>query len=376
MNSRFITFAAGTSALLLTFRSACADVIHIARPNYQNLTAATGALQTKNPAVVHIQGLIKPVATAPSDGAVRLTAASFGQPLARWIPSSDFPGTQSYAARIATEVRAVLYPPAGANRTAVEASGTAFRYKYLLFSTKPGESDVTSQFDSIDAWFTAADKATVNAQIIKLRDAIANAPLDNSLRDLLLDCYYDLAVAGMQGAKKKLATLATKRLGLQLASPFIIDEEIATYEQLVTMVEGVLAKYAELLSITVDGVEPADFDQSVTRGMPMGYYVFIKQQPNRNATPTQFVSSTRTTLLTCASWPTTSAIRPNSPGFAACGRAPMTSPKAATPSPKSCARPRSISSSCAGSTRRTSSRPAMPPAPMPPSTAWKPPWPT
>lgn len=291
MNSRSLTFAAGTSALLLTFPSAYADITNIVRPDYQNLTAATGAVQSVNPTVVHIQGLITPVATAPSDGAVRLTEASFGQPLARWIPSSDFQSTQSYAARIVSEVRAVLYPPSGANRTAVETSGAAFRYKYLLFSTTPGESDVTSQFDSIDAWFTAADKAVVNAQIIKLRDAIANAPLDNSLRDLLLECYYDLAVAGMQGAKKKLAALATKRLGFEIVSPFIIDEEISTYEQLVTQVEGVLAKYAELLSVTVDGVDPADFDESVARGMPMGYYVFIKQQPNRNATPTQFVSS-------------------------------------------------------------------------------------
>ncbi len=290
MNTRLLTPA----ALLLTLSPLWADVTNYVRPDFQNITA-TGTLQQKNPYVIFWQGHIKPVASAPSDGAVRLTEAAFGQPFAPYLPDGD--GNAAYAARIAEEVRAVLYPPAGANRTVVETGGTAFRYKWLLFSPNPGETDVTNHFENIDAWFSAADRATVNTQIAKLRDAIAAAPLDTGLRHLLLDCYYDLAVAEMQGAKKKLATLATKRLGLQLSSPFIIDEEIATYQELITQVEGVLAKYAELLSFTAEGVDPAEFDERLPHGMPMGYYIFIHEQPYRNSVASQYATSTDTATV-------------------------------------------------------------------------------
>lgn len=290
MNTRLLTPA----ALLLTLSPLWADVTNYVRPDFQNITA-TGTLQQKNPYVIFWQGHIKPVASAPSDGAVRLTEAAFGQPFAPYLPDGD--GNAAYAARIAEDVRTVLYPPAGANRTIVETSGTAFRYKWLLFSPNPGETDVTNHFENIDAWFSAADRATVNTQIAKLRDAIAAAPLDTGLRHLLLDCYYDLAVAEMQGAKKKLATLATKRLGLQLTSPFIIDEEIATYQELVTLLDGVLGKYAELLSFTAEGVDPAEFDERLPHGMPMGYYIFIHEQPYRNSVASQYATSTDTATV-------------------------------------------------------------------------------
>ena len=67
MNSRSLTFAAGTSALLLTLPPAWAAVTNVVRPDYQNLTAASGALQAKNPGLTPIQGHIKPAASAPSD---------------------------------------------------------------------------------------------------------------------------------------------------------------------------------------------------------------------------------------------------------------------------------------------------------------------
>lgn len=172
----------------------------------------------------------------------------------------------------------------------VEESTAAFRYKWLLFSPNPGG---LLAFENIDTWFTAADRVTVNAQIARLRDAIAAAPLDTGLRHLLLDCYYDLAVAEMQGAKNKLATLATKRLGLQLTSPFIIDDEIATYQELVAY--GVLAKYAELLAYTTEGVDPADFDDRVPHGIP--FPVSTREQPNRNSVATQYATATVTATV-------------------------------------------------------------------------------
>src|SRR6185295_18274327 len=104
MNPRFPALA----ALLLMPLPLRADVTNIVRPDFQNITAS-GTLQIKNPSVILIQGHIKPSTGAPTDGAVRLPEASFGQPLAPWIPDSGSTGNPAFAARIAAEVRAALY---------------------------------------------------------------------------------------------------------------------------------------------------------------------------------------------------------------------------------------------------------------------------
>ena len=280
--------------------SAQADIVHFVRPDFQNLsgpgTNRTALGRDPNPGLIWIQGLIKPAATAPSDGAARLTEASFGQPFSPYIyPATTNTGT--YAAQVVAQVRQALYPPRGTTRTNVINSTAAFRYKWLLFSPTPGETDVTTHFQNMGDWFGNPERAIVNTNIAILRDAIAISPLDTELRDLLLDCYYDLAVAEMQFAKKSLASLAAKHLGLTVTSPFVIDDEIAIYESLITLETNVLAKYSELLSMTMEGVDPADFDDREGPGKPMGLYIFLRQQPYRNATASEYATDTGTEVI-------------------------------------------------------------------------------
>ncbi len=276
--------------------SVSAALVSIARPDYQNLSGA-GAVNSKNPAVTVFQGLIKPPATAPFDGAEHLTEAAFGQPFAPWISPSSTTPTGTYAADVVATVRNFLYPRPGALRPEVLSSSAAFRYKWLLFSPNPGESDVTSHFQSMSNWFGLSERALVASQILVLRDALAVSPLDTGLRHLLLDCYYDLAVAEMQFTKQQLSTLAAKHLGLTVTSPFVIDEEIAIYTNVIAMEAGVLAKYGELLSTTVEGVDPADFDGRERPGKPMGLYTFLHEQPYRNATASEYATDTQAAVL-------------------------------------------------------------------------------
>lgn len=187
--------------LAISVASAQAAITNFVRPDFQNLSGpGTVSGRDPNPGLILMQGLIKPAATAPTDGGNRLTEVSFGQPFSPYIFRGTSDPTNTYAAQVVAQVRSVLYPlTTGTNgaRTNVLASTAAFRYKWLLFSPTPGESDVTTHFQSMSNWFGNPERALVNTQILILRDALAISPLDTGLRDLLLDCYYDLAVAEM-----------------------------------------------------------------------------------------------------------------------------------------------------------------------------------
>ncbi len=281
--------------LVLSAASAQARITNFVRPDFQNLSGpGTVSGRDTNPGLIPMQGLIKPAATAPTDGGNRLTEVSFGQPFSPFIFRSTSDPSSTYAAQVVAQVRSVLYPPSASTRANVMNSTAAFRYKWLLFSPTPGEIDVTTHFQSMSNWFGAPERTLVNTQIPILRDALAISSLDTGLRDLLLDCYYDLAVAEMQFAKQSLASLAAKHLGLTLTSPFVIDDEINTYETLIALETNVLAKYAELLSMTTEGVDPADFDDRVQPGLAMGLYVFLRQQPSRNATASDYATDSGT----------------------------------------------------------------------------------
>lgn len=278
--------------------SARAEFESFIRPDFQNLTGPGLVFgRDPNPGLIPIQGLIKPVASAPTDGSVSLTEASFGQPFSAYLFQNEGGETGTYAAQVVAQVRSVLYPPHGSTRAEVQSSGTAFRYKWLLFSPSDGETDVTSHFENMDAWFGDPERALADEQILVLRDALAVSPLDTGLRDQLLECYYDLAIAEMQFAKKRLASLAAKHLGFELTSPFIIDEEIAIYESLVELEKGVLEKYAELLSTPIEGVDPNDFDSRERVGTPMGLYTFVHQQPYRNIIASEYATDTGYELI-------------------------------------------------------------------------------
>ena len=286
-------FAGYSAALLLclTTGPVSAAVTTLARPDYQNLSSANAAVQAKNPAVnITAGGVVKPAATAPTNGADRLTECSFGEPFTPWGPDDG-----SWAHDLAASVRASVYGAPGLTRAQLLGSTFPFRYKRLLFSPEAGETDVTNHFQKIGDWYGQAERDAANAQIAVLRDAIAASPFNTGLRHLLLDIYYDLAVAEMQFANKKLAELATMRLGFVATGPFIIDTEIQAYEEMVAFVESVLDKYQELLSEAIEGVEPSDFDPDpAVKNMPMGYYIFIRGQKTRNATPSQYVDESGT----------------------------------------------------------------------------------
>jgi len=215
-----------------------------ARAQYQNPSSELTDIQQQYPGVIFYGGYIK----APGDtqnGDVILQESAFGQPFSEWYPSD------TYGSEVVASVITALYPTEEqkASRVGIEGSGKPFRYKWLLYDGTG--TDVTA-FDpsTFETLFTQADRDIIADQIEILKEAVAASPLDTSLRDTLLDVYYDLAVAEMQATKPLLARLASLRLGIEeLSSPekFIIDEEISTYEEIATTTQAAIDQFASLL---------------------------------------------------------------------------------------------------------------------------------
>ena len=266
------------------------------RPTFDNLSSLGGT--TGNGFVTSsIQGdanLTKAsggISGAVNDGATTLEEFSVGQSFAPFTPYRE------YAQEEASRIRASLYPGPTENRAQVEGGGKPFRYLSLLYSADPEESDITSHFEQMGTWYGPAEQLAINAAIDELRTALAIAPLDTGLRNLLLDAYTDRAIAEMQFIKTDLVELGKKRLGLESVSLFIIDEEIEILERVTQKLRVILSGYGQLFGERMEGVEPHDFDPSVPRGVPFGYYVFQKQQPNRNQTPSRYFESENSSAL-------------------------------------------------------------------------------
>ena len=270
-----------------------------ARPNYEN---ASGNLEGGG--VILYDGIINPntsgVDAAPNSNGIFLSEATWGHPVAlnqSFGPAGDFVLRKSDN----SGVYDVLYPDGyrsteGVNLTRNDMEdaelGGVFRYKWLLYSDESGNSPVLNIFeqsfqnidDDENPWFNDSDRLAASEQIEVLRKALASAPINQELQIALLNTYYDLATAEIQFARKRQAKLSTVRLGLQTANnPFIIDDEIQLYRELIQVTGQAIAWYADLFSTTMEGVEPGDFDSNF-RGVTFGRYIFTHRVPGRRQT--------------------------------------------------------------------------------------------
>ena len=261
-----------------------------ARAEFRNLSSSQAATQAANPGVASFNGYIKG-SQSQSGGAEVLQECAFGQAFSQWFPSD------TYAAPILATVKDALYPNVtpSSTRQTIADSAKPFRYKYLLYNGTG--TDVTA-FDpsNMETWFTQADRNEIYAQITVLKAAIAASPLDTGLRNLLLDIYFDLAVAEMQAAKPKLAELAKVHLGLTLpdTGKFIIDKEIDTYLAIDTAYQSAINQFQSLLATPFPDIDPSSFDPRIPAGTPLGQYLFRVEQANRQSTPSEYANENGT----------------------------------------------------------------------------------
>lgn len=225
-----------------------------------------------------------PAVPKAADLGLELVSSAFGEMFAPRPSEKDLD-------RLVIEAQRLLYPqfpPGTTSRDQVEASATAFRYKYLLYTRSADKIRVDlARFNS---WYGVAERNKAVDAIAILRRVLQQDPVSPEGRNTLLDAYYDLAVAEVQSIKMSQGTLAEYRLGFKLPPPggFVIDEEIALHKAMTQQYEFVLAKYGELLNDRM-GVNTASVDATARAGIPLGAYIFQREQPVRSQNASQFV---------------------------------------------------------------------------------------
>ena len=227
-------------------------------------------------------GLEQAVPTA-NDSGITLSQSAIAQPFSAGQPYPNFVQEQILLAQD------LLYPDTTQTREQIEGSGKAFRYKPLLFSND-GESAISSDFERIEEWYGAAERSAAETAVEFLANGLKFAPEDPTLRNAILDAYYDLAVAEVQFIKVKLGTMAEWRLGF-MASPsngFIINEEIELHKEIISNYQFILHLYGEFLNrrfaTNVNKIAPGS-----SQGIPFGAYVFQKEQFRRNQLAVSFI---------------------------------------------------------------------------------------
>ncbi len=146
-------------------------------------------------------------------------------------------------------VRKLLYYPNADNTPDFQKDAAAFRYKELLYKDDAGL--VYPDFSVMGSYWGPAElQRSRDAEAILLT-AMARHESPAYGR-LLLDIYYDRAVAETIVAKEKLVLAERARLGLSQVPPpsgFVIDNEIMHYQAALDGLRGALQLYFELFDL-------------------------------------------------------------------------------------------------------------------------------
>jgi hypothetical protein len=282
----------GSVALRLAVTAAAQpNIAFVVYPEFENVLADSQGNPTDQNSLAIFGGSVglysppgaadAPVIPESAEG-IQLADCSFGETLARLVPYANFEVETIQSAQ------AILYPPASANtRELIAGSGTAFRYRQLLY-TSDG-TGVRAEFETITDYFGDTERQRARDGIDVLRQAIKYSPLNRSLRHALLDGYYDFILAEAQHVKNDLAQVAKYRLGLVALPPgeFIIDREISGYEGIVRKYESILDEYGKLF-VDRGGVDVSRIDGNAPPGIILGQWIFQQEQPQRSQLAAQY----------------------------------------------------------------------------------------
>lgn len=213
----------------------------------------------------------EPTIPSAADSGIRLEKSSIAQTFSMGIPYVG------YVEDFVVQAQELLYPGEELNREQTEASGKAFRYKPLIFA-EDSDGAISSDFERIGDWYTPEDRVNALAAIDIMAQAIRFGAQDPTLRNAILDAYYDLALAEVQSVKLLQGSLSEWRLGFLTApsNGFIINEEINLQKEILERYEYVLGEYGTFpgsrFSQNVNQI-----DSTTQMGLPTGAWIFREQ---------------------------------------------------------------------------------------------------
>lgn len=227
-------------------------------------------------------------------GTYNLAASSFGQPVSRSIASFTYRNDL-----IQTVLGMLYYEYAG--KAGLLPEEAAFRYKNKLYTAEASATQFKrNQLDLLTMWGDAEKQRAEEAAEL-LKEAIRFMPNDAGLRWVLLDIYYDTALANQILANEKRAQAYEVALGENSSvtnqypnagSGFQINTEIAILEDARALYKSASSGYFSLLldplGVDVATLSPVSGNKPVPPspenkpGPPFGFYLFQQEVPRRS----------------------------------------------------------------------------------------------
>ncbi|MCL4178417.1 MAG: FG-GAP repeat protein, partial [Verrucomicrobia bacterium] len=203
-------------------------------------------------------------------------------------PTNDYDDLLVYhvdyanAAGLAAYARRVLYFPEAAASGSMNPNSAVFRYKHLLYTKD--HIGIRPDYQAMPALFGDAERQLAEMVKQELARGLALQPEDPTLGNLVLDLYYDTAVAQAVLAKETLVRASRIRYGPPFApepphNGFAIDLEIPEYQSVLTENRRVLEGYFELFSD----------DLGLPGNPPLGHELFRRWVPGRPLTPAEYL---------------------------------------------------------------------------------------
>ena len=189
------------------------------------------------------------------------------------------------------KARALLYWDSEA--TQENKNAAAFRYKALLYErerNEQGNADdaeayIRAQFEEMEHFWTCAEKQRAHQAAQIVIDALQHAPWNQDLRRILLDIYFDIAVAEKALANEQSVAVVELMIRERREGEFVINDEIAALEEALLLYRNAFSGYMNVLQATF-GIDVTRYFE--TEPQPFGYYIFREEVPKRSPYATVF----------------------------------------------------------------------------------------
>ena len=220
----------------------------------------------------HVVNIDDPNAPANPDKTIFLVKSAFGQSVSRDVPYAGFITDSIHRARALS-----YYKDAAPG----EKMNAAFAILQCLYTNDV--SGVHARlFSDIQSLYTEQHRSRALEAERFVRNALRYAPDNADLRQELLDLYYHRALTEQLFAKELLAQVYSIRFDEPPSSGYVIDSEIASYQNILDSYSEALKPYFELLR------DP----MGVTGSPPFGYTLFRDEVWRRSLyEPTVLISN-------------------------------------------------------------------------------------
>ena len=154
----------------------------------------------------------------------------------------------------------------------------AFRFKEFLYS-RDGQY-IYGKLAKISTYWKDFERELAKDRINEFSTPLAANPKNRASRRVLLDVYYDIALAELLVGQEKVIEALEMAIGVRPVAPgeLLIGKEIDLLEEARVFFKNGLKAYFDLLNDSLN-VDTSSVDPEADSNIPFGYYIFTKEVP-------------------------------------------------------------------------------------------------